>query len=259
MEEYSREHGLRQVVDSGQPFRHTVIRNQQPLIGTSLHVYLEGDGSPYENPSTVAADPTPRLPLMLHLMSLDMQRSVYVGRPCYQEQRRDDNCGPQYWTSRRFSPEVVASLAVVIRSEMAFAGASSVQLFGHSGGGALVVLLTRELPVERVVTLAGNLDTAAWARLHGYTPLAGSLNPVEVTLPPQLASRTEHLVGENDEVVPPDMVRNAAGRIGGQVRVVPGYSHQCCWETLWPRILAYPATGTNKNSPFICPASGNME
>jgi hypothetical protein len=174
---------------------------------------------------------------MLRLMSLDSHRSVYVGRPCYLGLRADPACNLSYWSLRRFSPEVVQSMAAVIRTEMRRAGASQVSLFGHSGGAAITVLLTRELPVSSLITIGGNLDTAGWAALHGYTALDGSLAPLDIRLEPALADRTTHFVGSLDSNVPAALVRSAAERIGGTVREIPDYTHQCCWQQLWPQAL----------------------
>jgi pimeloyl-ACP methyl ester carboxylesterase len=176
---------------------------------------------------------------MLHLMVSDPWRAVYVGRPCYFEMRSSAPCTSAYWTNRRFSAEVVASMATVIQTELSSSGARSVRLFGHSGGGTLAVLLSRDLAtISGIVTVAGNLDTDAWARLHHYTPLRGSLNPADVQLSPSVAAHSVHWAGGRDHVVPSGLIRNAAGRIGGRVEEVRAYSHQCCWEDIWPSVLA---------------------
>ena len=53
-------------------------------------------------------------------------------------------------------------------------------MIGYSGGGTLAQLVAEKFTQTRaVVTLAGNLDLAAWVQLHDYTPLGGSLNPAE--------------------------------------------------------------------------------
>jgi hypothetical protein len=232
-------HDLRRDVVQGTVFRHVVLRNSHPLEHDTLRVYLEGDGVPFATPSHIAADPTSRSLLVLRLFALDGAAAVYVGRPCYLGLAAEPPCIADDWTRARFSPAVVASLAQVVRDEMRRAGAGSVQLVGHSGGGSLAVLLTRELSgVTAIVTIGANLDTDAWAALHRYTPLRGSLDPLGVTLPGQLAERSEHLVGSDDTVIPAAMLRAAARRIGGSVHEYPGFSHQCCWESVWPSILA---------------------
>ena len=204
-----------------------------------LHVYIEGDGQPFLAPTTVALDPTPRDPLMLRLMALDPAPSLYLGRPCYFGLSNDRGCDPSYWTLRRFSPEVVESLADVLRSEMIRANAHEVELYGHSGGGTLAVLLAARIPdVTRVITIGATLDTAAWCALHGYTPLLGSLNPAELAPNPE-PTRVLHLVGSQDTNTPPELVESAAARGGarGSVRVVRGYTHNCCWQEIWESVL----------------------
>jgi hypothetical protein len=230
--------GFKKQIEIGDGFRHVVYRNTAPTQGAMLHVYIEGDGTPYWRPDIVAVDPTPHDPLMLRLMALDSAHSVYLGRPCYFALYRDDRCSPLLWTLRRFSPEVLDSMEAVLRGELARAGATQAELFGHSGGGTLAVLLAQRVKaVTRVVTLGANLDLPAWCALHHFAPLLGSVNPVG-----QPTSRTDlktlHLVGENDTNTPPFLVQAAARARGGElVRVVMHFDHQCCWESMWRAIL----------------------
>ena len=223
----------------GAGFRHVVYANGRTAPGAILHVYIEGDGSPYLDRWTVAPDPTPRSPLMLRLMALDSAPAVYVGRPCYFGLAEDPPCTPLDWTLARFSTRVIDSLANVIEQQRAAAGADAVELFGHSGGGTLAVLLGARLPsVRRVVTLAGNLDPDAWADLHDYTRLDGSLNPVQLgPLPP--AIEQQHFAGGRDRVIPPNLVEAAALQLGaGAIIVLPDVSHTNGWEKKWPAIVA---------------------
>jgi len=234
---FARQSGLDPEIVQGAGFRHVVFRNQVPAARV-MRVYLEGDGTPYVDRLTVAADPTPSNPLVLRLMAQDTEAAVYVGRPCYFGLANDAGCSPSFWTLRRYSPEVISSLVAVIRDQQAARNASALELVGHSGGGALAILLARELPsVERIITLAGNLDTDAWVGYHRYEPLVGSVNPRSVQLPSALADRTVHFVGGKDAVVPMSISLAAARQIGGSVVTRPTYSHRCCWERDWPLVL----------------------
>lgn len=227
----------------GATFRHVVIRNGAAAAsegaGVSvLHVYIEGDGRPGTYSGVAARDPSSKTMLMLRLMRLDPAPSIYLGRPCYLGLATDPACNFHYWTDRRFSAAVVQSLRTAVQEEIARIGARHVTLLGHSGGGALVVLLAPQISaVDRIMTLGGNLDTAAWAKLHGYAPLSGSLNPIEAgRLPEQVVAL--HWVGANDRVVPAWLVQHAAATIGGDVRVFAGFSHDCCWANIWPTEVA---------------------
>jgi hypothetical protein len=238
-DELARRFGFEREIVGGEGFRHLIYRNSATAGAAVLHVYIEGDGTPYRQPDTVAADPTPHNPLMLRLMALDPSPSIYVGRPCYFAPHSDPACRSVFWTLRRFGPEVLASMQAVLGAERMRAGASRLELFGHSGGGTLAVLLAQRMDaVSRIVTIGANLDLGAWCRLHDYSPLTGSLSPVDLP-PPRATLEILHLVGADDTNTPPSLVIAAARARGGEpVRVLAHQNHYCCWETLWPNILS---------------------
>lgn len=217
----------------------TDSQNNSELAAPSvLHVYLEGDGSPWRHRTIVMPDPTPRSPLMLRLMGLDQWNAAYLGRPCYNGSSQDQHCESSLWTSGRYSNTVIASMASGIRVLVRRFGTDEVWLFGHSGGGALAMLLAEQLPqVTRVVTVAGNLDTDAWTRHHGYTPLYSSRNPALQPLLRQDVLQW-HLLGGLDTTIPPQLVRpfvmqqpEASGYLYN------GFDHGCCWRVIWPSLL----------------------
>jgi len=219
-------------------FKHLVFSNQAVKSTPVLHVYLEGDGSPWRYRTVIMPDPTPRRPLMLRLMTLDQSPSVYVGRPCYNGTSQDAGCDSALWTSARYSSTVVNSMAQTLHVLARRYRAGELWLFGHSGGGALAMLLADRVPaVTRVVTLAGNLDTDAWTQHHGYTPLYSSLNPAR-----QPPLRTDvfqwHLLGGRDQVIPPELVKPFIVAQQNAVGIeLPRFGHGCCWEQLWPRLI----------------------
>lgn len=201
-----------------------------------LHVYLEGDGTPWQSRWRVSDDPTPRNPVMLRLMALDEAPALYLGRPCYHGHGTDAGCSPALWTGRRYAPEIVDSLAAGLRGFLRRHGFRRLALFGHSGGGALALLLAPRFPeIFAVVTLAGNADTTAWTAHHHYNPLLGSLNPADI----RNGNLAEyHYLGAEDHIVPPEVFRPIAERRSPTgVTVVPGFDHGCCWRDIWATIL----------------------
>ena len=259
----AREFGLERGVQHGADYRHVVFTSARMDTRGALHVYIEGDGTPYIARYDVAADPTPRHPLMLQLMTLDPAPSVYVGRPCYFGLANDPPCTPRDWTLDRFSPRIVDSMARVIEQLRAGRGTDAIELYGHSGGGALAVLLAARLGgVQRIVTIAGNLDVDAWTTYHGYTPLEGSLNPVNAgPLPASLLQ--QHFVGDRDKVVPPEIVAAAARRLGAPgIVVLHGVSHARGWERVWPSILAgekrVATTRARRSAELVTQAEGEL-
>jgi pimeloyl-ACP methyl ester carboxylesterase len=215
----------------------------EPGKHRTLTVYIEGDGFAWVNRGRVAENPTPDDPVALRLAAADPAPSVLaLARPCqYVEGAAARHCVPFYWSTGRLAPEVVDATADAIDRAMAEAGASRIELIGYSGGGALAVLVAaRRHDVVRLVTVAANLDLAAWTRHHGVSPMTGSLDPIDVATRvaplPQL-----HYVGSADEVVPPAIVegfRERAGLAPDRVAQIAGYTHTCCWEEAWPALIA---------------------
>ncbi|MFK7890924.1 MAG: alpha/beta hydrolase [Granulosicoccus sp.] len=228
---------------------HRRLSGKQEDTGV-LHVYLEGDGSPWRHRVFIMADPTPRSPIMLRLMALDSAHAVYVGRPCYNGTSTAAPCDNSLWTSGRYSERVVSNMSLAIRTLAKRRKATEVWLFGHSGGGTLAMLLAARLDkAMRVVTIAGNLDTDAWTEHHNYTRLFGSANPAQM---PALDEHIEqwHLLGEIDSVIPPMLVQQSIARQPAARRfLLPGYGHGCCWERIWPTVL----DALKKNDPAGIP------
>src|SRR5687768_13818074 len=125
--------GLRAEEVEGVGFRHLVLSPGRAR-GTTLHVYLDGDGVPWLG-SYPTADPTPRDPLVLDLLALDAAPAVYLGRPCYHGLTETSACSPALWTSARYSETVVSSMAVAARRVAEARGAERIVWLGYSGGG----------------------------------------------------------------------------------------------------------------------------
>jgi len=183
-------------------------------------------------------DPTPRNPLALRLMARDSAASAYVGRPCYNGTSKDPGCEATLWTSGRYSSKVVRSMTAVIKQLITQHGVNEVKLIGHSGGGALAMLIAPKIrEVSQVVTIAGNLDTAAWTTHHGYSRLYTSLNPAEQPALPQRISQW-HFVGGQDSVVPPRLVKSYISSQENALGIsINNFSHGCCWESVWDRVV----------------------
>ncbi|WP_163316161.1 alpha/beta hydrolase [Crenobacter caeni] len=227
--------------------RHTLAGNGLPLAywqpgrlaaGQTLVVYVEGDGRAYASRDIVSADPTPLRPLALQLALADGRPNVaYLARPCQYGGAAVPPCAPRYWTSHRFSPEVVARLSQALDAMKADTGAAAFELIGYSGGGALAVLLAaHRADVVALQTVAGNLDHAAWSAWHGVTPLSGSFNAADVL--PKIANLPQvHWVGRDDRVVPAELTRALLARqdLAGRLREVDA-GHADGWRERWPAL-----------------------
>lgn len=209
----------------------------------SLTVYIEGDGTAWLTPTQQSADPTPRYPQALALAILDPSPNrLYLARPCqYQTAERLAHCDPVYWSVRRYSEEVVASMSEAISIANGELGAKRIGLVGYSGGGAIAALIAaRRADVVRLVTIAANLDHAEWTRQKDATPLGGSLNPADSVATLERVPQI-HFVGDDDRIVP-RVVADAYRRHfrdGARIRIidVPNADHDCCWTKLWPKLI----------------------
>ncbi|SIR02040.1 alpha/beta hydrolase [Aquipseudomonas alcaligenes] len=222
-------------------FRLQAYVPSQTTVNEVLTLYLEGDGLAWLNSHQPSLDPTPLDPLALRLaLAQPNGNAAYLGRPCQYLGATQEPCQQGYWTEQRFAEVVVASLDQASDTLKARFGARRLTLVGYSGGGALALLLAaRRNDVEQVITVAGNLDHAAWTRLHRVTPLQGSLNPAELRA--SLAQVPQvHLQGQVDQVTPATLARDFVAGYPpmhhARVKVIPGFDHHCCWAQEWPNL-----------------------
>ncbi|AFL76329.1 alpha/beta fold hydrolase [Thiocystis violascens] len=239
VEAFAAGHGMERIEVTGTRFRHAIHARGNPIDASRIHVYLEGDGRPWETRDRIAADPTPRNPVALRLMARDPRPAIHVGRPCYHGFSTASGCSPWFWTQGRYGTEVTASMAAAIERLLPRQANRRITLIGYSGGGVLAMLMAERLAgVDRVISIAANLDIDAWTDHHGYSRLGGSLNPASRR---PLDARIDqiHLVGGRDGQVPQSslgafLARNPQARI----QVFPDFDHRCCWVEHWPAILA---------------------
>jgi len=211
-----------------------------PVRSAILTIYIEGDGLAWLSRSRPSDDPTPNNPLGLELALRHPNGAVaYLSRPCQNVGTSDwAACNESYWTGRRFAPDVVDASDKAINQLKQRSGAEQLVLVGYSGGGAIAALVAaNRQDVIRLITVAGNMDTAAWTTDHHIDPLTGSLNPADswekLERIPQL-----HFVGSKDQVVSASTLGAFRERFPpGQrppMRVIENFDHVCCWVEQWP-------------------------
>lgn len=227
-------------------FKHVIYANKYAYqrLGNArldtLHVYLGSDGTPWFEGRHVTRDPTPLRPVLLDFVAQDDKPAIYLGRPCYHQLSRDDNCEPEYWTNARYSGVVVDSMAEVLKHYVQQHQVEHVRLIGYSGGGTLAMLIAPQIEeVDRVITLAGNLHPELWAKHHGYLPLTGSLSPYDQ--PPLPAKiRQIHLYGKRDSNITAAMIIPAAHKQKTATMIaLADADHSCCWLAYRQQILGY--------------------
>ena len=227
--------GFTSIVLHGEGFLHHSYAAQEGSVKDTLRVYIEHDGTPWTSIDVVARDPTPRTPYALELMAKESGPRLLLGRPCYFHTMAAPPCSPLFWTHARYSSAVVTSMVAALRRYLDLHGHRTVVLVGYSGGGTLAWLMASRIPeTVGLVTIAANLDIDRWTHLHGYTPLAGSLNPASSPpLPPHIIER--HYTGGRDANVPPAVAHAFASRHPrASIIEIADADHSCCWVERWP-------------------------
>ena len=213
--------------------------------GGRVRIYIEGDGNAWQTKRRLSDDPTPRRPVALYLAIEDPSDNVvYIARPGQFSQNGSVSCDPVYWSSKRFSPEVVDVFNEAINKVKADAGAPDIELIGYSGGGAIVILsAARRNDVSAIYTVAGNLSSRALCSYHSVSQLDGSTDPLDVALKvAEIPQR--HFVSANDDTVPVFIAESFAEKIGDQghesVTVVAGTTHTAGWRKAWSSLINTP-------------------
>ncbi len=205
----------------------------------NIHIYVEGDGLAWISSQRVSDNPTPVNPLALKLALQDANPCVaYLSRPC--QYINSEKCEQKYWTSHRYAPEVIESYNEIL-NEIKNNNTSSFSLFGYSGGGSVVALLSAQRnDVRQFVTIAGNLDTRYWSNQHHLEPLFGSLNPADFS--DKLSKIDQyHLIGEKDKIIDKSVFISYKSHFKDSTKVdykiFKEFTHNCCWDEHWITIL----------------------
>ncbi|UVA80742.1 alpha/beta hydrolase [Pandoraea commovens] len=234
--------GLRRETVTGGPFVLTVF-SRITKTDAPVNVYIEGDGLAWLSRTEPSLDPTPVAATGLALAAADKSPNVvYLARPCqFTPMALNPACGVQYWTGKRFAPDVIDAMNEAVGKMAARAPGQRLALVGYSGGGAIVALIAaRRQDVASLRTVAGNLDVEYVNRMHNVSAMPASLNPIDVAT--RVATIPQiHFSSEQDTVVPPDVEKRYAAAVGGKcvkTVVVSGLSHDGEWAARWPALLA---------------------
>lgn len=205
-----------------------------------MRVYIEGDGFAWATRSRLSNDPTPINPIAAKLMLHDSSGcKAYLARPCQYQQAKQ--CDDRYWSSHRFSPEVIESYSEVLDRLKKEYNIEAFTLIGYSGGGAVAALsASKRSDVRELITVAGNIDTDTWVKHHGLSPLENSLNPAKaggkLTVIPQI-----HLVGSKDNIIPVQVYESYKKHYPLNPNITsvmcPECSHNDGWIIIWETFL----------------------
>ncbi len=219
----------------------SLLRPAKDNNNKTLHVYIEGDGQAWLTRYRPSSDPTPTNTTTLDIAKSDPSTGsiLYLARPCqYLRKSQVQQCDKKYWTSHRFSNEVITATDEAIDVIKKQVGANKVVLVGFSGGGAVATLVAARRKhkddISFLGSIAGNLDLKTWVNWHKITPLSGSLDPIDVA--PMLRNIPQrHMTSFDDEIIPPQTNNSFCKRLlkPESCITVQGIGHNGRWNTRW--------------------------
>lgn len=196
-------------------------------------IYIEGDGYAYDYYGRATENPTPRGKLVREIAFGDKNENVvYLARACQFVSSK--MCEKKYWTTARFAPEIIEAQYDAIKQ---IVGNNRVVLVGFSGGAqiaGLVGVYKQGLVVEKIITIAGNLDHKSWVDYHNLSKFDKSLNLADyyddfIKIP------QVNYVGENDDIVPPFLVKEFIRNDDLVVRI-EGATHNSGWNAIKDKV-----------------------
>jgi hypothetical protein len=196
-----------------------------------VNVYIEGDGLAWQSRTKISPNPTPTDPIALKLAIADNSENVvYIARPCQFIRFGEDKCSKEFWTQKRFAPEVIESYMQLLDG-LDF---KKINLFGYSGGGAVATILAaKRKDVESLTTIAGNLDIDKFAEIHQVSKLNGSLNPANFAEYLGEIKQT-HYIGLKDKIIPIEIYNSYSKKLptrnNSKVIIIDNIGHEGDWH-----------------------------
>ena len=182
-----------------------------------IHVYIEGDGRPFNAHGRITGDPTPHSRFMRDMANADKSPNVlYIARPC--QFVMDKKCDSTDWTDGRFSSAMVDSMATAIKT---IVETRPVILIGYSGGAmisGLIIQNHKDIDAKQWITIAGVLNHADWTEYFNDAPLTQSLNLNTLPRVSQV-----HYVAQNDKTVPYSLSKKWIGK--NKMVTIPNADH----------------------------------
>ncbi len=201
-------------------------------------IYLEGDGLVLNKYGEIALNSTPTDPMALRLACVDNRNltKIVVNRPYHYI--KSENPNSKYWTTARYSPEVIGSILETIKSCQQQFHFETIELVAYSGGASVALLLAPHLKnLQLIISFAGNLDHKSWTHYHNAEPLFESLDPIEnmhiLSKIPQI-----HFLGTSDTNTTIDLGLMYKQKINSDKIIIieiDGFEHDSNWPNIWKK------------------------
>lgn len=215
---------------------HNIINN----CNSTINIFIEGDGLSWVSRNQISSNPTPINPVALKLMLNDTKSNcnIYMARPC--QYLNSDICEKKYWTSHRFDTKVIESFNEALDAIKNDNKNIAFNLIGYSGGATVALLIaSNRNDINSITTIAGNLDTEAWTKMHNISRLDGSLNPADFSKKLENIKQ-HHLIGTNDSIIPKEVFQSYNNKFENKKNITYSMhdaTHNCCWEDIYKNYL----------------------
>ncbi|MDD3021473.1 MAG: alpha/beta hydrolase [Alphaproteobacteria bacterium] len=222
--------------------RERIYNKYQPAT-----IYIEGDGVAYLTETRTSNDPTPDDPVALRLAAQDSTPNViWLARPCQYNKgwRNGKTCPTEFWTTKRFSPEVIENYNIVLDNIRDTYGIPSFELVGYDGGAAIATILAAQRKdITSLRTVAGNLDPKTTSALHNVAYSEESLSPVDFA-PGVVDIPQRHFLGKLDRTTPPAVYNSFAQNVADghclNATMVDNADHTLGWVEQWTVLKSMP-------------------
>lgn len=186
--------------------------------GKPLRIYIEGDGNP--NPSDKIA--------LYYAEQDETQNVIYLGRPCQWSEDKICKSKPEIYKEQRFHPEIIREVEEVVLYLKDKYKSPEIELIGYDGGATIALDLASQMNIDRVITIAGILDTNAYSRHNDLSEMPDAQNPAD-KLSVLADVKQIHYVGSEDEITPRRVAERFIAKMqnpkSAEVRSVNGVGH----------------------------------
>lgn len=208
-------------------------RNLQQNDG-HLTVVIEGDGYAWARRNKLSDNPTPKDPIGLKIANTLPSPVLYLARPC--QYVPDPQCGPEIWSYDRFGDKVIGSYMQTLDQIAQHYHVTKFNLIGFSGGSYVALVLSSMRPdIEKVTTVAGVLDPAAWTAFHEISSLKIN-NTTHDLLTASSQTQFTHVCSHDDDIAPCELTERflsqaqSLGLRNHQIREFNDADHNDLWK-----------------------------
>jgi len=237
------ENGLRQKTYQTKNFQIYTLQRITD-VNKKVRIYFEGDGKAYIKKNVISPNPTPTSYFLVNLLAEDDSPNlIYIARPCQfvKDEKCYNNHPERYWTSAKFSKEVIEAMNEVTKNFSEF----KLELVGYSDSATIAKYVAAENQknyqnVINLRTIAGNLDNKKLSQINKAAIDDYIVNEAS-TLKTLAKIPQIHFIGKEDAVIPGIISKSYLQSLPKKncikIITVPATTHSSGWQENWVELL----------------------